>query len=143
MGSNDQMLAESAWLYRLFALGPARVSLIGETIHIEGLLGDVLVKIPVDSIGLITVRPSWFWHRLTIRLTDGTERSIGGLDRSEAERLRDAVRCEEAARVGNASKTRGRYWRRVISDSGALCHDVGRTRPRSGSCGSRPVCQGP
>ena len=98
MGSNDQMLAESAWLYRLFALGLARVSLIGETIHIEGLLGNVLVKIPVDSIGLITVRPSWFWHRLTIRLTDGTERSIGGLDRSEAERLRDAA-LEEAARV--------------------------------------------
>ena len=84
MESHHQISAKSAWLYRLFALGPARVSLTGETFHFEEHFGDALAKVPVGAIGSITVRPSWFWHRLTIRLTDGTEHSIGGLDKREA-----------------------------------------------------------
>ena len=102
MGSNDQITAESAWLHRLFSLGPARVSLTGRTIHLEKRLGDALARIPVGTTGSITVRPSWFWHRLTIRLTDGTERSIGGLDGREAELIRDAA-LEEAARIHEAA----------------------------------------
>ena len=102
MGSDDQTSAESAWLYRLFTLGPSRVSLTGETIHFEEHLGDALAKIPVDAISTITVQPSWFWHRLRIRLTDGTERSIGGLDAREAELIRDAA-LEEAARLYKAA----------------------------------------
>ena len=88
MGSNDQITDESVWLHRLFSLGPARVSLIGRTIHLEKRLGDAMARIPVGTTGSITVRPSWFWHRLTIRLTDGTERSIGGLNGREAELIR-------------------------------------------------------
>ncbi len=102
MESNDSISAESAWLYRLFSPGPARVSLNGKTVHIQRSHGDLLVKIPVESIGSITVRPSWFWHRLTIRLTDGTERSIGGLDEREAELIRHAA-LEEAARIHEAA----------------------------------------
>ena len=102
MESNNQISAESAWLHRLFTLGPARVSLTGRTIHLEGPLGDALARIPVGTIGSITVRPSWFWHRLTIRLTDGTERSIGGLDGREAELIRDAA-LEEAERIHEAA----------------------------------------
>ena len=102
MGSDDQITAESAWLHRLFSLGPARVSLIGRTIHLEKRLGDALARIPVGTTGSITVRPSWFWHRLTILLTDGTERSIGGLNGREAELIRDAA-LEEAARIHEAA----------------------------------------
>ena len=102
MESKDQISAESAWLSRLFTLGPARVSLNGETVHIERFRGDLLVKIPVDSIDSITLRPSWFWHRLKIRLIDGTEWSIGGLDGNEAELIRDAA-LEEAARIHEAA----------------------------------------
>ena len=102
MGFHHQFTAQSTWLYRLFAQGPARVSLTGETIHIEDHLGDMLAKVPVDAIGSITVRPSRFWHRLTIRLTNGTERSIGGLDEREALRIRDAA-LEEASRVRKAA----------------------------------------
>ena len=54
--------------------------------------------IPVEVIDSITIRPSWFWHRLKIRLTDGTERSIGGLDERESSVFRDAT-LEEAARI--------------------------------------------
>ena len=102
MESNDRISAESAWLHRLFSPGPARVSLTGGTIHFEERLGDVQAKIPVGTIGSITVRPSWFWHRLTIRLTDGTERSVGGLDGREASLIRDAA-LEEAARIHEAA----------------------------------------
>ena len=91
MGPHNRIAAESAWLHRLFTLGPARVSLIGEMVNVEGLLGDAPAEVPVWSIDSITVRPSWFWHRLTIRLGDGTERSVGGLDEKEAVRVRDAV----------------------------------------------------
>ena len=102
MESNNQISADRAWLHRLFSLGPARVSLTGRTIHLEGRLGAALARIPVGTIGSITVSPSWFWHRLTIRLTDGTERSIGGLDGREAALIRDAA-LEEAARIHEAA----------------------------------------
>ena len=116
MGSNDQISAKSAWLYRLFALGPARVSLTGETIHIEDHLGDMLAQVPVDAVGSITVHPSWFWSRLTIRLDDGTERSIGGLDEREAERIRDAA-LEEASRVRKAAVAEAVQGAKVLSPS--------------------------
>ena len=107
MGSDNRIAAESAWLYRLFTLGPARVftlgparvSLTGETLSVEGLLGGGPAKIPVGAIDSITVRSSWFWHRLTIRLGDGTEHSVGGLDEQEATRVRAAA---IAAAVGIA-----------------------------------------
>ena len=104
MESNDSISAESAWLHRLFSPGPARVSLTGGTIHFEERLGNVQAQMPVGTIGSITVRPSWFWHRLTIRLTDGTERSVGGLDGREASLIRDAA-LEEAARIHEAAVT--------------------------------------
>ena len=91
MGPDNRIAAESAWLYRLFTLGPAHVSLTGETLSVEGLLGGGPAKIPIGAIDSITVRSSWFWHRLTIRLGDGTEHSVGGLDEQEATRVRAAA----------------------------------------------------
>ena len=102
MESPLHISAESSWLHRLFSPGPARVSLTGRTIHLEKRLGDAQVQIPVGAIGSITVRPSWFWHRLTIRLTDGAERSIGGLDGRKAKLIRDAA-LGEAARIHEAA----------------------------------------
>ena len=98
--TQDRISAESSSLHRLFTLGAGRVSLTGETLHIEERMGGPR-KIPVGAIDSITVRPSWFWHRLTIRLGDGTERSIGGLDEKEAGRVRDAA-IEGAVRVAKA-----------------------------------------
>ena len=102
--THNRIAAECSWLLRLFtlgAVGAGRVSLTGETLHIEGLMGGGPREIPVGIIDSITVRPSWFWHRLTIRLGDGTERSIGGLDEKEAARIRDAA-IEGAARVAKS-----------------------------------------
>ena len=99
--THNRIAAESSRLHRLFTLGAGSVSLAGETLHIEGLMGGGPRKIPVGAIDSIMVRQSWFWHRLTIRLGDGTERSIGGLDEKEAARVRDAV-IEGAARVAKA-----------------------------------------
>ena len=101
MRLHNPIAAENSGLHRLFTLGPVRVSLTGETLHIEGLMGGGPREIPVGAIDSITVRPSWFWHRLTIRLGDGTERSVGGLDEKEAERVRDAA-TEGAVRVARA-----------------------------------------
>ena len=102
MESHLQISAESSWLHRLFSPGPVRVSLIGRTILFEKRLDDVQVQIPVGDISSITVYPSWFWHRLTIRLTNGAERSIGGLDGREATLIHDAA-LEEAARIHEAA----------------------------------------
>ena len=101
MESRNRIVAENSGLHRLFTLGPSRVSLTGKTLHIEGLMGGGPAKIPVGAIDSITVQPSWFWHRLTIRLGDGTERSVGGLDEREAVQVRDAV-IEGAVRVAKA-----------------------------------------
>ena len=91
MASHGQISAKSNWLYRLFGRGPSRVSLDDETMHIEGIFGDVPLRIPGDAIESITVRPARFWHRLTVRLKDGAKGSIGGLGEREALRIRDAV----------------------------------------------------
>ena len=101
MESRNRIVAENSGLHRLFTLGPSRVSLTGKTLHIEGLMGGGPAKIPVGAIDSITVQPSWFWHRLTIRLGDGTERSVGGLDEREAVQVRDGV-IEGAVRVAKA-----------------------------------------
>ena len=98
--TQDRITAESSRFHRLFTLGAGSVSLTGDTLHIEGFMGGPR-KIPVGSIDSITVRPSWFWHRLTIRMGDGTERSIGGLDEKEAVRVRDAA-IEGAVRIAKA-----------------------------------------
>ncbi len=91
MQSGVPIVAESARLYRILAVGPVRVRLTGETLTIEGRLGGASNEVPAGAIDSIAVRPSLFWHRLTIRLGDGTERSVGGLDEREAIRVRDAV----------------------------------------------------
>ena len=51
---------------------------------------------PVGGIDSIETRRSWFWTRLTVREAGGAERAIGGLDRTEAERLTAAVLTEAA-----------------------------------------------
>ena len=103
MGPRSRIEAESARLHRLFTLGPARVSLTGETLHVEGLAGHAPAAIPIGAVDSITVRPSWFWHRITIRLGDGTERSIGGLGEKEAARVRDAAIAAAAQRAKTLS----------------------------------------
>ncbi len=90
MRTQDRIAAESSRLHRLFTLGAGSVSLIGDTLYIEGFMGGPR-KIPVGAIDSITVQPSLLWHRLTIRLGDGSERSVGGLGEREAIRVRDAV----------------------------------------------------
>ncbi len=72
-------------------MGPSRVSLTGETLQLAGTMGGASTDIPVGAIDSITIRPSWFRHRLTIRLGDGTQRSIDGLDGEEAARVRDGA----------------------------------------------------
>ena len=71
-------------------------------------------KILVGAIDSITVLPSWFWSRLTIRLDDGTERSVGGLDEREAERIRDAA-LEEASCVRKAAVAEAVQGAKVLS----------------------------
>ena len=98
LSHDNRIEAETGWLYRLFTLGTKCVSVTGHVLLIERLFSDHSTEIPVGAIDSITVRPSWFWHRLSIRLGDGTERSVGGLDEKEANRVRDAV-IGEAERV--------------------------------------------
>ena len=87
------MSATSAALVRLFSAGPSRVSLNGGVLRFGDAEGT-----PVGGIDSIGTRRSWFWTRLTVREAGGAERAIGGLARSEAERLAEAVRAD-AARV--------------------------------------------
>lgn len=111
--TQDRIAAERSKLYRLFTLGAGSVSLTGEALHIEEPMG-VPRTIPVGAIDSITVRPSWFWHRLTIRLGDGTERSIGGLDEKDAVRVAkvvspDLIRLDEQMRQHFAGDRYARY----------------------------------
>ena len=88
--------ATSNVLVRLLGGGPGRVSLDGGLVRFGDADGT-----PTGAIDQIETRRSWFWTRLTIREAVGAERSIGGLDQEEAERLAEAVRAG-AARAAEA-----------------------------------------
>ena len=85
--------ATSHVLVRLLGGGPAYASLDGGVVR----FGDA-TSTPVGVIDRIETRRSWFWTRLVVREAGGAERSIGGLDGQEAERVAEAVRAD-AARV--------------------------------------------
>ena len=93
--------ATSAVLVRLLTRGPARVSLYDGALRFEDGRGAAASSTPVGAIDRIEARRSWFWTRLTIREAGGAARSIGGLDRQEAERIAEAVRAD-AARAAEA-----------------------------------------
>ncbi|MCY4529138.1 MAG: UvrD-helicase domain-containing protein, partial [Chloroflexi bacterium] len=97
MTPSDSIVVEPGRFYRLFNLGPPRVSLTSDAIHIQRRFGLPVVEIPVGSIDTLIVRRSWFWKRLKVRTSDGRERSIGGLEEEAATGLRDAI-LEEIAR---------------------------------------------
>ena len=60
-------------------------------VRIEKLSGEALMEIPVGRIDAISVRRSLFRSELTIGISDGTERSIGGLRGREASLVRDST----------------------------------------------------
>lgn len=88
--------ATSAALVRLLGTGPARVSLDGGVLRFGDAEGT-----PVGGIDSIETHRSWFWTRLTVREAGGAERAIGGLARTEAERVHAAV-LADVARVARA-----------------------------------------
>ena len=100
MRRQSPAIAESAKLYRLLSTGPSRVSLVGDTVCIEGRSGAVVAQIPVRSLDAITVYRSWFWHRLKVRTMDGRRHSVGGLDAQSATLLLHAVRYKVARHAG-------------------------------------------
>ena len=102
--SGEHISAKSAGLYRFLTRGPARVSLRAGMIEVLEPSSDV-TEIPIGSVDALSVHRSWFRYRLTIRLGDGTERSIGGLDERNARRIRDAAYIE-AARLASALRRR-------------------------------------
>ena len=112
MRSRDHIVAEVSWLYRAFTQGPERILLAGETLRIE--YDDVVLEIPVGDIDTATVRKSWFWASLTIRLADGSERSIGGLGWTEAKRVCDAA-LVEAKRIREAAVAEAVQWGKALS----------------------------
>lgn len=100
----EHISAKSAGLYRFLTRGPARVLLRAGMIEVLESSSDV-TEIPIGSVDALSVHRSWFRYRLTIRLDDGTECSIGGLDERDARRIRDAAYIE-AARLASALRRR-------------------------------------
>ena len=100
----EHIVAKTAGLYRFLTRGPTRVSLRAGMIEVSEPSSDV-TEIPIGSVDALSVHRSWFRSRLTIRLGDGTERSIGGLDERDARRIRDAAYIE-AARLASALRRR-------------------------------------
>ena len=82
--------AESSRLYRFFARGFVAVSLVDGRLRLEGQ-GRQRAELSINRIEGIAVRRSFLWARLTVHTSDDTQRSIGGLDRQAAARLRDSV----------------------------------------------------
>ena len=114
--------ATSNLLVHLLGGGPARVSLDGGRVRFSDAEGT-----PTGAIDQIETRRSWFWTRLTIRAAGGAERSIGGLDREEADRRAEAVRAD-SARSG---------WRRSRSPSSG--HVTSRLLANRATGGGNPL----
>ena len=78
--------ATSSTLVRLLGGGPGHVSIDGGMLRFGDADGT-----PVGAIDSIETCRSWFWTRLTVREAGGSERTIGGLARTETERLHATV----------------------------------------------------
>ena len=89
----ERIVAKSSGLYRLARRGPTQISVIPEKIEITEH-GDAVTEIHVGSVDEITVRHKWYRNQLIVRTGDGTLRLIGGLEKGEADRVRDAVHVE-------------------------------------------------
>lgn len=120
MQSNENIIAESAWIHRLLSGGLARATVRDGTFRIEKLSGEALVEIPIGSIDAISVRRSWFKSELAIRVAGGDERSIGGLKGAEASLVRVSV-IEWASR--QAAETGPRLERIASRLSGSFTGD--------------------
>lgn len=89
----EKIVAKSSGLYRLLKRGPTQIEVLSEGIEITRP-GNAVTKIHIGSIDGITVQHTWSRSQLRIRIGDGTEHWIGGLDEREAKRVHDTIRVE-------------------------------------------------
>ena len=125
MRRQSPILAESARFYRLLSIGPSRVSLVGDTVCIEGRSGAPVAEIPVGRLDAIAVDRFWFWNRLTVRTMDGRRHSVGAIDTQSAARVLRAVRhkvARHAAVVGAQLERIDRRLQRRLSGDRYLRH---------------------
>ena len=99
----ERIVAKSAGFYRFLTRGPVYISLRTGMIDITGPASDA-IEISVGYVDKLTVRRSLFRSRLTVRLGDGTERSIGGLDERDAKRVHDAILVEAVRHASALSR---------------------------------------
>ena len=98
-------------------LGPRRISLIGDSVCIEGQLG--VISKEIISINEVTIQRSCFWTELTVSLVDGAEHSIGGLAEQKAVNVRDAI-FKESARIAESLGKRLKHVVRQLSPKGYI-----------------------
>ena len=98
-------------------LGPRRISLIGDSVCIEGQLG--VISKEIISINEVTIQRSCFWTELTVSLVDGAEHSIGGLAEQKAVNVRDAI-FKESARISESLGKRLKDLVRQLSPKGYI-----------------------
>ncbi|MDE0463335.1 MAG: UvrD-helicase domain-containing protein [Caldilineaceae bacterium] len=89
----ERIVAKSSGVYRLAKGGPTQISVLPEKVEIAEH-GNTVTEIHVDTIDEITVRNEWSRSQLIIRFGDGQVRWIGGLEKTDADRVRDAVHVE-------------------------------------------------
>ena len=98
-------------------LGPRRISLIGDSVCIEGQLG--VISKEIISVNEVTIQRSCFWTKLTVSLVDGAEHSIGGLAEQKAVNVRDAI-FKESARIAESLGKRLKHVVRQLSPKGYI-----------------------
>ena len=100
-------------------LGPRRISLIGDSVCIEGQLG--VISKEIISVNEVTIQRSCFWTKLTVSLVDGAEHSIGGLAEQKAVNVRDAI-FKESARIAESLGKRLKHVVRQLSAKRYIRH---------------------
>ena len=93
LNPDERIVAKSSGLYRLAKRGPTQIAVLSERVEITEH-GSAVTEIHVGTIDKITVRNEWSRSQLIIRFGDGNVRWIGGLEKKEADRVRDAIHVE-------------------------------------------------
>ena len=93
LSPDERIVAKSSGLYRLAKRGPTQIAVLSERVEITEH-GSAVTEIHVGTIDKITVRNEWSRSQLIIRFGDGNVRWIGGLEKKEADRVRDAIHVE-------------------------------------------------
>lgn len=97
MSDFDPALFESSRIHRLVFPDSSRITVTDGVILILSVSGETTAELPISEVDDIRIERGLLWNAVTVRKTDNSTFSVGGLSREDAEAIYDMC-CAEIAK---------------------------------------------